>query len=92
MVGQKLWLAAALAVSLAIVAMQITKTLHPPGGATALLATVGSVQIKALGYGYVLMPVLAGVCVLLLVALVFNNISPTRRYPLNQHWYKIWRR
>ncbi|MDO7875616.1 HPP family protein [Hymenobacter sp. ASUV-10] len=92
LIGQELWLAAALAVSLSIVAMQITKTLHPPGGATALIANVGSAQLKALGYGYVLMPVLAGVCILLLVALVFNNISPTRQYPLNRHWYKIWRR
>src|SRR5688572_23008717 len=32
------WLAAALAVSLSIVAMQMTMTLHPPGGATALIA------------------------------------------------------
>lgn len=92
LVGHELWLAAALAVSLSIVAMQITKTLHPPGGATALIANVGSAQIKALGYGYVLMPVLAGVCILLLVALVFNNISPTRRYPINKHWYKVWQR
>src|SRR5690606_38916268 len=30
-----LWLAAPLAVSLSIVMMQVTKTLHPPGGATA---------------------------------------------------------
>ena len=31
------WLSAPLAVSLAIVAMQVTKTLHPPGGATAMI-------------------------------------------------------
>ena len=78
--------------ALSIVAMQITKTLHPPGGATALIANVGSAQLKALGYGYVLMPVLAGVVILLLVALVFNNLSPHRRYPLNKQWYKVWQR
>jgi len=75
------WLAAALAVSLSIVAMQITKTLHPPGGATALIANIGSEKIKALGYMYVLNPVLSGVAILLVVALVFNNISRSRRYP-----------
>lgn len=75
------WLAAALAVSLSIVAMQITKTLHPPGGATALIANIGSEKIKALGYLYVLNPVLSGVMILLAVALLFNNISSTRRYP-----------
>ncbi|MCC3157225.1 HPP family protein [Hymenobacter sp. 15J16-1T3B] len=91
-VGGELWLAAALAVALSIVAMQITKTLHPPGGATALIANVGSAQLKALGYWYVLMPVLAGALLLLLVALVFNNATASRSYPKNKHWYRIWRR
>src|SRR5215208_5029029 len=47
------YLTAPLAVSLAIVGMQITKTLHPPGGATALIAVTGSTAIKNLGYWYV---------------------------------------
>ncbi len=41
-----LWISAPLAVSLSIVFMQITKTLHPPGGATALIAVTGSAAIK----------------------------------------------
>lgn len=92
LVGQELWLAAALAVSVAIVAMQVTKTLHPPGGATALIANVGSVKLKALGYGFVLMPVLTGAVLLLAVALVGNNLSATRSYPINKQWYMVWRR
>lgn len=72
--------------------MQITKTLHPPGGATALIATIGSPKIQNLGYFYVLSPVLSGVLILLLVALVFNNLTPHRRYPMNKHWYKVWKR
>ncbi|WP_046244234.1 HPP family protein [Hymenobacter terrenus] len=92
LVPHELWLASALAVSLAIVGMQVTKTLHPPGGATALIANVGSAQIKALGYWYVLMPILSGVLILLLVALLVNNLAATRSYPVNKHWYKIWRR
>src|SRR5690606_8481484 len=54
-----LWLSAPLAVSLSIVLMQVTKTLHPPGGATALIAVTGSPQLKELGYWYVLSPVLS---------------------------------
>ncbi|MBS1773795.1 MAG: HPP family protein [Bacteroidetes bacterium] len=77
----QLWLSAALAVSLAIVAMQMTKTLHPPGGATALIANIGSEKIKALGWMYVLSPVLSGVLILLVVALVVNNIPKYRNYP-----------
>jgi CBS domain-containing membrane protein len=92
LVPQEPWLAAALAVSLAIVVMQITKTLHPPGGATALIAVIGSAQLKALGYWYVLVPVLSGVLILLAVALVVNNLTPTRNYPKNPLWYRFWRR
>jgi CBS domain-containing membrane protein len=89
---QELWLAAALAVSLSIVGMQVTKTLHPPGGATALIAVIGSPQLKALGYWYLLTPVLVGALILLVVAVIFNNITTTRHYPANKHWYRFWRR
>jgi CBS domain-containing membrane protein len=75
------WLSAPLAVSLSIVFMQITKTLHPPGGATALIAVTGSPAIISLGYNYVLMPVLSGTLILLAAALVFNNMTPNRQYP-----------
>ena len=51
------WLASSLAVATAIAVMHATKTLHPPGGATALIAVIGSPQIHSLGYFYVLMPV-----------------------------------
>lgn len=81
LIPNEIWLASALAVALSIVAMQITKTLHPPGGATALIANIGSEKIKALGYGYVLSPVLTGVIILFVVALIFNNISKSRSYP-----------
>lgn len=75
------WLAAALAVSTAIAAMHLTRTLHPPGGATALVAVIGSDQIHQLGYLYVLLPATIGPLLLLLVALLVNNIPKTRRYP-----------
>ncbi len=78
------WIGAALAVSFAISVMLATKTLHPPGGATALLAVIGSKQIHDLGFLYVLLPVGCGALVLLLVALVVNNISRQRRYP--EYW------
>ncbi|MBF0145010.1 MAG: HPP family protein [Magnetococcales bacterium] len=80
--GQIPWLAAALAVSLSIVAMQITRTLHPPGGATALIAIIGSDQIHALGWLYPLVPAFSGALILLLVALLVNNHASDRRYPL----------
>lgn len=78
-----IWLTAPLAVSLSIIGMQFTKTLHPPGGATALIAVIGSEKIKALGYLYILSPVLSGVTILLGVALIVNNMTQERRYPTN---------
>ncbi len=60
LVPDLLWLSAALSVAWAIVLMQVTKTLHPPGGATALIANIGSPKIQALGYFYVISPVLSG--------------------------------
>lgn len=77
------WLACALAVSLAIVIMQITKTMHPPGGATALIAVIGSTQIKSLGFLYVINPVLIGVVILLVTAYFTNKFARHRQYPFN---------
>ncbi len=75
------WLAESLAVGTAIAAMHLTRTLHPPGGATVLIAVIGSERIHDLGYLYVLIPATLGPLVLLLVALVVNNIPDSRRYP-----------
>ncbi|HTE30341.1 MAG TPA: HPP family protein [Chryseolinea sp.] len=86
------WLAGALAVSSSIVLMQVTKTLHPPGGATALIAIIGSEKIKNLGLLYIVTPIGSGIVILLLVAFVFNNITANRSYPRNKSWYKFWKR
>ncbi len=75
------WLASSLAVSTSIAVMHATKTLHPPGGATALIAIIGSDKIHSLGFLYVLVPVASGALVMLVVALLVNNIPSTRRYP-----------
>jgi CBS domain-containing membrane protein len=74
-------LASALAVALAISAMHYMRCIHPPGGATALTAVAGGDAVHALGFNYVLTPVLLNVCVILLVAMVFNWPFPWRRYP-----------
>ena len=65
--------------------MLVTGTLHPPGGATALIAVTGGEGIRQLGYWYALVPCLAGACLMLLIALMVNNIPRSRRYPL--YWW-----
>lgn len=81
------WLACGLAVSLSLIMMQITKAVHPPGGATALIANIGSEKIKNLGYLYVLSPVLSGVLIMLLIAMLINNIPGNRKYPYQNKWF-----
>ncbi len=76
-----MWLAAALGVATAVALMHATKTLHPPGGATALIAVIGGDQIHDLGYLYALAPAGLGASIMLVVALVINNIPKNRRYP-----------
>jgi len=76
-----LWLAEAMAVATAIAVMHATRTLHPPGGATALIAVIGSPRIHELGFLYVLIPATVGPLILLAIGLVVNNIPESRRYP-----------
>jgi CBS-domain-containing membrane protein len=76
-----MWLAASVAVATAIAAMLATKTLHPPGGATALIAVIGSQKIHNLGYLYVIIPAGSGAVIMLIVALLINNIPKSRQYP-----------
>jgi CBS-domain-containing membrane protein len=76
----ELFPAAPLAVALAIALMQLTRTLHPPGGATALIAVIGPQSVHDLGWGY-LVPVMAGVTLLFLAALLVHNINERGTYP-----------
>lgn len=81
LIGNYIWIAAPLAVSTSIIAMQMAKSLHPPGGATALIAVTGGPAITDLDYDFLFSPVLTGVFILFAAALVFNNITPKRQYP-----------
>ncbi len=74
-------LAAALAVSLAIGAMHYLRCIHPPGGATALSAVVSGPAVHAIGYQYILTPVMLNAVVILTVAVLFNYPFAWRRYP-----------
>ncbi|WP_425269970.1 HPP family protein [Leptospira mtsangambouensis] len=64
-------------VGLSIFVMYLTHTLHPPGGATAMIGVLGGV-----GVDFILFPVLIGVMILLVNALVVNNLVHHRKYPV----------
>ncbi len=81
LLGECIWLASSVAVATAIAVMHATKTLHPPGGATALIAVIGSEKIHSLSWLYALFPAGAGALVMLGIALVVNNLPESRKYP-----------
>jgi CBS-domain-containing membrane protein len=81
LLSQNMWLAESVAVATSIALMHATRTLHPPGGATALIAVIGSPEIHRMGYLYVLIPATIGPLILLAVALLVNNVPASRRYP-----------
>ncbi|CAJ1335722.1 unnamed protein product [Effrenium voratum] len=79
-----LWLTAALAVSLTILAQELTRSVHPPGAATALIYVI-TPSVQHLGMTYVFCPAFLGAVILVAVACVTNNLSPDRTYP--QYWW-----
>lgn len=76
-------LAPATAVGVAITSMYYLRCLHPPGGATALAVVVGGEEVHALGYQFVISPVLIDVLCLVAIAIAFNYFFPWRRYPIS---------
>jgi len=75
------WLAGALSVGAASALMGISKTVHPPAGATALLAAT-TPEITVLGW-WLLPLVLLACCLMLASAMLVNNLY--KRFPL--YWW-----
>ena len=77
--GSEPW-AMGMAVATAIGMMQLTATLHPPSGAVALV-----VMMTKASWLFLLAPALEGSIILVLCAVVFNNLAHERTYP--KYWY-----
>ncbi|KAF2175276.1 hypothetical protein K469DRAFT_512228, partial [Zopfia rhizophila CBS 207.26] len=75
------WLAGAISCGTASAVMLLTGTVHPPGGASAVLAAT-SPEITAMGWYFVPLVTL-GTTLMLLVGLVTNNIQ--RQFPV--YWW-----
>ena len=75
-------LMAASAIGLSIFAMYSLGCLHPPGGATSLIAVIALSSGAEVGYHFLLFPVLTNLIVLIFAAVVFNNLMPKRQYPV----------
>lgn len=68
------WISAFVAVGLAIAVMALTRSLHPPGGASALLFALGATGPAAWDWTYML-PISANVLVLCAVGWLYNNAT-----------------
>lgn len=85
------WLGASLSCALATIAMGLTGTVHPPAGATALMAVMAD-DVADLGW-FLIPPVMLGCGLMLATALLVNNIQ--RRFPY--YWWspeetgRFWR-
>ncbi|WP_454192637.1 HPP family protein [Paenibacillus sp. Marseille-Q7038] len=75
LIGAEPW-AIGLAVGLAISLMMLTKTTHPPAGADPIIIMLGGY-----GWGYLVSPVLIGSLIIVLIALIINNMRSNRAYP-----------
>ena len=75
------WVAGAVGCAAASLVMSMTNTVHPPGGATAVLACTNK-QVIALGWIFVPLILLASL-LMMTVACLFNNTL--RQYPI--YWW-----
>lgn len=74
------WYAATISVGMAVILMLITGTVHPPAAATALIGVVSQQD-----WFFLLLPVGVGICILVLIGMLINNIAKTRQYPI--YWW-----
>lgn len=77
--GNEFWVIA-LGVGLAIALMHLTRTTHPPAGANPIV-----VIMAGSSWSFLLNPVLIGSMMIVVVALLINNLDAQRQYP------KFWR-
>lgn len=73
------WWSVALAAGTAIAVMMLTRTVHPPAGSNPVI-----VFMVQPGWGFLLMPTLLGALVIIAIALLYNNLTRSSKYP--QYW------
>lgn len=74
------WWSMAMAVGTAIALMLLLRVPHPPAGSNPLIVILGTV-----GWQFLLTPTLLGSTLLVLVALIYNNLGKGRQYPT--YWW-----
>ena len=70
------WWSIGLATGTAIALMQLTRTVHPPAGSNPVI-----VMLTAPTWMFLLTPTLLGALILVMLAVIFNNLPKDRTYP-----------
>lgn len=70
------WWSMALALATALAVMQLTGAVHPPAGSNPLI-----VFLAAANWSFLITPSTAGSAILVIWALLYNNIPKDRHYP-----------
>lgn len=78
-IGQP-FLAAGIAVFIAIMAMTLTRSLHPPGGAAALSAIVGGDAVRDMGFQFPFIVIAANSLALVMLGILFHKLM-RHNYP-----------
>ena len=73
------WWAVSLAVGTATALMMATRTVHPPAGSNPVV-----IFLTQPDWDFILFPILSGALLLVGIALIYNNLSRTERYP--KYW------
>lgn len=76
-------LAASASIPLAMLLMHLARCMHPPGGATAITAVVGGVDVHALGYTFVAVPVMLNSLILLSIAMASGTLRDKNPFEIN---------
>lgn len=66
-----------LAVALAIILMMLTRSMHPPAAANPIVVILEGHDT----WSFLLFPVCTGALIIIVMALLINNLRATRRYP-----------
>ena len=74
------WWSMAMAVGTAIALMLLCRMPHPPAGSNPLIVMLGAAK-----WNFLITPTLLGAIVLVMVALVYNNLGKDRQYPT--YWW-----
>lgn len=74
------WMSSPLGMAFSLLIMQIFRAVHPPGGATAILAAHPAGASPWGGFA-ITCAALIGAGEMLVVAMVVNNVAPQRHYP-----------